>query len=303
MKDKKKIIISVLIALAVLAVGVLVGVLIGKKANNKPNEIPSESTTTITTTTTIITTTSTESSTEPSTKPTQKDVSLTVVDGVISNTDRNNFKEILGHILWFTFDAKEPPNYIDGYTSKEYELYNYKNYDYKTTDAKKYAYSKLLTGYQTLSETMSEVYNWNDFEIYEVWKNSENDPEFESDPKNLFGDYYCFVEEKYIDIGLKTVFNVQPDHNYILKSKDGEVYAYYYDGYYYFRGDEGGDGAGPEIEINNVKIQSDGKYLIDATYYVSDPDGREKICDLKVTAEMKTVEGKSIWSFYKIEKV
>ncbi len=296
MKDKKKIIICVAVAV-IVAASIIVGVFIGKRNADKNADV--ENSTTSTTTTMEENTTTTEI---PTSEKTDKDISVTIVDGIISNTDRNNFEDVLGNILWFNFDAKEPPHSAEGYTAKEYELYNFKPYDYKSVEAKRYAYNRLLTGYHTLLEEMGDIYNWWDFNIYECWKGSEDDPEFEQDPKKLLGEFYCYVEEKYVDIALKTVFNVQPDHNYVLKSKDGEVYAYYLDGYYYYRGDEGGDGAGPDIDINNIMVQSNGKFLIDATYYVSSPDGREKIFDLKVMAEMKTVEGKSLWSFYKIEK-
>lgn len=302
MKEKKKIIICAVVAVAIVVVGIIAGVFIGKRNadRNKDAHNSTSSTTTTTTTTEEESSTTNEISTSEST---EKDVSVTVVDGIISNTDRNNFADILGHILWFNFDAEDPPHSDDGYTAKEYATYNLKSYDYKSSEAKRYAYSSLLTGYHTLAEEMSENYNWLDFELYEGAGYYEIDETFEPDPKDLLGEIYCIIDEKYIDMSLKNVFNITPDHNYVLKSKDGEVYAYYYDGNYYYRGDEGGDGAGPDIVISDIKVMNDGKYSIKATYYVVGGDEREKICDLNVIAEMKTFEGKSIWSFYTIEKV
>lgn len=301
MKDKKKIIICAVVAAAILAVGVLAGVLIGKRSADKKEETESSTiSTTTTTTTTEASTTTTEMPTS-----TEKAVSVTVVDGVISNTDRNNFSRILGNILFFDFDAVNPPN-ADDYTALEYEKafykHNYKPYDYKSADAKRYAYNRLLTGYNPLTEDLTELYDLYSFQIDEVWKESEEDDTFEADPKGLLGEFYCIADGEYIDICLETVFNVRPDHNYVLKSKDGEVYAYYYNGDYYYRGDEGGGGTGPEIFINDIKIMNDGKYSINATYYVTGPEEKEKIYDVNIVAEMKKVEGKSLWSFYKIEK-
>ncbi len=297
MKDKKKNIICAVVAVAIVVVCIIAGVFIVKRNADENTDVENSTTTTTTTTTT---TEETSTTTEiPTSGTTEKDISVTVVDGIVSNTDRNNFIDMLGHLLWFNFDAEN----VSYDTLKENELHNFRPYDYKTSAAKRYAYSSLMTGYCTLLEEIGAVYNWEDFNIYECWKNAEDDPEFEQDPQKILGDYYCWVEEKYVDMALKTVFNVQPDHNYVLKSKNGEVYAYYHDGYYYYRGDDGGDGAGPDIVINDIKVMDDGKYSIDATYYILWGDEREKIFDLNVIAEMKTVESNSIWSFYKIDKV
>lgn len=297
MKNKKKIIICTVVAAAILAVGILAGVLIGKSGADKKEEDESStiSTTTTNTTTTEDSTTTTDM---PTSKKNEQNNSVTVVEGIISNTDRNNFARILGNILYNGFNSEDPPHSDDGYTDKEFALHNYRPYDYKTADAKQYAYSRLITGVDTLLEAMVEVYNWDDFEIKEVWKESEEDDSFESDPKGLLGDYYCIVEAKYIDMAIKNVFNIDPDHSYVLKSKDGLVHAYYYNGNYYFRGDEGG-AMNSEAVISNVKVMDDGKYEINATWNIADSG---KILDLKIIAEMKTVEGKSFWSFYKIEK-
>ncbi|MBR3835800.1 MAG: hypothetical protein IKJ69_03310 [Clostridia bacterium] len=296
MKDKKKIIICAAVAVVIVA-GIIAGIFIGKRNTDKNEETESS---TISTTTTTEASTTTEVSTTTTEMPTstEKAVSVTVVDGIISNTDRKNFSDILGHILWFNFDS-ESVSYED---FKEHELKNFKPYDYKAASAKRFAYSSLMTGYYTLAEEISDIYNWWDFCINDGAGYNESTDAVDPDPKGVLGEYYCIVDAEYIDMALKTVFNITPDHNYVLKSKDGQVHAYYYDGDYYYRGDEGGDGAGPEIDINDIDVMNDGKYSIKATYYVNWGDDREKILDLNVVAEMKTVEGKSLWSFYKIEK-
>ena len=204
----------------------------------------------------------------------------------------------MGQILYSVFDPKDPPS-DDGYSGKEYALYNWENFDCKSPDAKEYAYGKLLTGEQPLIDTLADIFDNEDFEVIDFIPDDEG---FIEDPEGILGDYYRGVYAEYVDTCLATVFNIESDYDYVLRSESGEAYAYYNHGYYYFRGDEGGDGAGPEVKINNIKAQNDGKYLIDATYYISDFEDKEKICDVKVTAEMKTVEGKKLWSFYKIEK-
>ena len=48
---------------------------------------------------------------------------------------------------------------------------------------------------------------------------------------------------------------------------------------------------------------NDGKFLIKATYFEGLDFGGftpQRICDVNVVAEMKNVDGKSIWSFYSI---
>lgn len=279
MKDKK-ILIFVAVILTVIVCAVA-GIVFG---NSTKNEIDG----TTTTTTTESTSESTELQTLPKTEATAPKIE-------ISNEDKENFESMLGQILWFVFDAEEPPHGDDGYSGKEYALYNWEDFDSTSSSAKEYAYGKLLTGYQPLVVTMAEIFDWEDFEVTDCWDGGE-------DPEGLYDEFYRVVDDEYVDLSLKTIFNIKPEHDYVLCSESGDTYAYYYDGEYYCRGEEGGDGAGPEVEIKNIKAQNDGKYLIDATYYISDFEGREEICDVEVVAEIKNVEGQNIWSFYKIEK-
>ena len=238
-------------------------------------------------------------------KPADKDtdISVTIVDGIISNTDRNNFSDMLGHMIWHNgyFESKHPEG---SYSNTDYFLLNYENYDYRSEKAKRFAYKQIFATYETILEEMAGIYNWQSFEI-EVVNTGASDNIGPSDPKGWL-DYnysYCKVEEKYVDMCLKTVFNLTPDHDYVFKSKDGEVVAYYYDGWYYYCDFDGGDTMGPDVDINDIEIMNDGKFLIKATYYVGTIYSATKICDVNVVAEMKEVEGKSIWSFYRITKV
>lgn len=301
MKDKKKVIICAVVVAAIVIAGVFAGIFIAKKNNDKNSDVEN-STTSSTTTTTQTSTTTTEAVTSADE---EEDVSTTVFEGIIGNTDANNFNSILGNILFFDFDAVDPPN-AENYTAMEYEkafyTHNYKPYDCNSAEAKRYAYSKLLTGYYSLTEKLIEMYNPDEIIIEDIQKSSEEDNSFKADPKGLLGEFYIIADGEYIDACLETVFNVKPDHDYVLKSKDGEVYAYYYDGDYYCRGDEGGGGTGPVIDINDVKLLNDGKYSIKATFSVTDTEDKEKLYDVNIVAELKAFEGKNVWSFYKIEK-
>lgn len=289
MKDKKKIIIAVVLAIVILAVGIVVGVMIRRNIPTQQEEITTSATTT--TTTTATTTTTTEPSTEATSTTTQAsapDVTVKFVDREISNTDKNNFRDAVGEILANGF-------YEDNYVAigDDYK-YNLTSYNYKSSDAKRYAYSRLLVGVAPLIEQYQYIYN------YYVHIEEFTD---ENDPKGLIDYYYYCVDAEDVDLLLETTFNVKPDHNYILRSKDGTVHAYYHDGKYYVRIDEGGT-FDNECRINNIKLQADGTYLIDGTYYNSGENlvDMKKICDVKVVAEMKNVKGRSFWSVYSIEK-
>lgn len=242
---------------------------------------------------------------ETTKKEDKNDISITVVDGIISNTDRNNFSEMLGHMIYHNadIDAIHPE---DGYTNIEFFMINYKDYNYKSESAKRYAYRQLFGSYYTLLEEMADIYNWNSKWDFEYEYVSNDSDEGEPDPKGAFGDNYGYykISGKYVDICLETVFNIAPDHEYVFKSNDGELMAYYHNGYYYaYYFDGYGDVSGPDVKINDIAIMNDGKYQIKATYYEGVDDELEKLCDLNVVAEMKEVDGKSIWSFYTITKV
>ena len=152
MKDKKKIIICAVVAAAILAVGILAGVMIGKRSADKKEE-PESSTTSTTTTTTTTTEASTTTTEMPTSKKNEQNSSVTVVDGIISNTDKNNFRDTVGRILANGFWEDSVVENGDDFG------YKLTSYDYKSTDAKRYAYSHLLYGVQPLIESYKYIYN------------------------------------------------------------------------------------------------------------------------------------------------
>ena len=137
MKDKKKIIICAIVVV-IIAISVAVGIFIGKQSGEKNTSDESSTISTTSTTTEEDTTTVEEVSdttTEiPTSEENESDVSTTSAEVVISNVDKNNFSKLLGHMLWHKYlDVVHPEN---GYTSQEFELLNFVDYNYKSDNAK-----------------------------------------------------------------------------------------------------------------------------------------------------------------------
>ena len=99
------------------------------------------------------------------------------------------------------------------------------------------------------------------------------------------------------------VFNVTPDHKIDLKNAENEKFGYYYADSFYTAEGGGGDGAGPKININEIKPSSDNKFSVVASYYYGNDGGYDFISKIKVEASLKEYKGKHIWSFYTIDKI
>ena len=154
-------------------------------------------------------------------------------------------------------------------------------------------------------------------EIYRIYYEGEviipfDGEEARTDPRGCWWQYR-YVDAEFIDFILENMFNVKPDHSYVYyvegwDSKDN-IFAYYEDGYYYSNAEDGGDGVGPEVTVKKVEILPDGKYRVTVHYRIvgGDENGNTVTFleggDINVVAEMKNIDGNSIWSFYKIEQV
>lgn len=200
----------------------------------------------------------------------------------ISNTDAKNLTDLL--------------EYIIGYGMEEY--------DYKDNDAFEMAFATIhALPYYNFSELVSEIYRIH----YDGMVNFPYENEgLEADPRGYW-QQFRYVEAEYIDFILEDMFNVKPDHSYVMHSEywcAGGVYAYYQDGYYYSDAGDGGDGCGPEIKLKKVERLSDGKYQVTVNYRVVEAGGvvLSDFGNYNVIAEIKNIDGNSIWSFYKIEK-
>ena len=215
----------------------------------------------------------------------------------ISNTDAKNLTDLLEYIFF--------------YGSKSYEYNtNVDTYDYKANNAFEKAFAKVYgASFYNFSELVSSIYRlyYENEVVFPL--GDENDM---TDPRGYWTQFGR-TEAEFIDFILENMFNVKPDHSYVLKEKgwEGEtIYlAYYEDGYYYSDAGDGGDGCGPDVVIKKVEILPDGKYQITVHYRIVEAgennemvtfiDGR----DINVIAEMKNIDGNSIWSFYEIKEV
>lgn len=247
-----------------------------------------------------------EESTEASTQ--ESKTSQTMKSVTLSNSDKQYFEKMMSYIVG------------DGLTDmgvghEEEADYVNKFYDYDCTSGKALNYALNIifaVPYESFVDDMAQIYDWRDYDepwyiVNEDDKNEEDDyHSYIRDPKKLFknGEYYCVVESSYVDKILKNVFNVKPDHSVIMKNSKGNVWLYYYDGNYYYVYGDGGDGAGPLVTIDSVKQRADGKYIIEAKHkYGNDDEGYSFRRKLKIVADIKIVDGDSLWSIYKIETV
>lgn len=243
----------------------------------------------------------TQTSKENKTSQTMKSVTL-------SNSDKQYFEKMMSYIV-----GDSLTDMGEGH-EKEADYVN-KFYDYDCTSGKALNYALNIifaVPYESFVDDMAQIYGWRDYD--ELWyivneddKNEEDDyHSYIRDPKKLFknGEYYCVVESSYVDKILKNVFNVKPDHSVVMKNSKGNVWLYYYDGNYYYVYGDGGDGAGPLVTIDSVKQRADGKYIIEAKHkYGNDDEGYSFRRKLKIVADIKIVDGDSLWSIYKIEIV
>lgn len=226
----------------------------------------------------------------------------------INSTDKDNFTRFMAFILGYgrEYTSIEP---LQG-NAKDYFECNYKNYDCTSSDAFETAFGYMLGApYNSCFNYLASMYDWNIENYSEVYFR-ETDKPFISDPLKKFNQNsgYSKIVGKQYDLLLKEVFNVQPNHDFILSDENSRWFgnkesAYYYDGYYYILGKEGGDAAGPKTVINYIELNSDRKYHINITYqWGNDFEGYADIAEIHVVASLKNVNGNRIWSIYKIEK-
>ena len=252
-----------------------------------------------------------EESTEASTQKSK--TSQTMKSVTLSNSDKQYFEKMMSYIVG------------DGLTDmgvghEEEADYVNKFYDYDCTSGKALNYALNIifaVPYESFVDDMAQIYDWRDYYVPDpiVNDNEKNNYENEEDdyhsyirdPKKLFetGICYCEVEASYVDKILKNVFNVKPDHSVVMKNSKGNVWLYYYDGNYYYEYDSrGGDWGTPYVTVDSVKQRADGKYIIEAKHTYDDGlEGEALVEKLKIVADIKIVDGDSLWRIYKIETV
>lgn len=234
--------------------------------------------------------------------------SQTMKSVTLSNSDKKYFEKMMPYIVGYGLTDM-------GEGHEEEADYVNKFYDYDCTSGKALNYALNIifaVPYESFVDDMAQIYDWRNYDepwyiVNEDDKNEEDDyHSYIRDPKKLFknGEYYCVVESSYVDKILKNVFNVKPDHSVVMKNSKGNVWLYYYDGNYYYVYGDGGDGAGPLVTLDSVKQRADGKYVIEAKHkYGNDDEGYSLKRKLKIVADIKVVDGDSLWSIYKIETV
>ena len=128
-------------------------------------------------------------------------------------------------------------------------------------------------------------------------------PSDENDPLGKFGiigNDVCKLPADRVDWIVENIFHMQPTHDLEDPGR-----WYYHDGYYYMQ--YGGAGyIGHEADIKAYERQADGTYHLICDYYypedVGEGTGRELMCTSYIKADLKKLNGKSYWTFYKISE-
>lgn len=250
----------------------------------------------------------TEESSEASTQ--ESKTSQTMKSVTLSNSDKKYFEKMMPYIV--AYGLVDMGEWHEGIYDADYDGKSY-NYDCTSDKAFNYAVNIIFAvPYKTFVDEIAQIYDWRDYDkseyiVNENDENEEDDHSYIRDPKNLFetGISYCEVEASYVDKILKNVFNIKPDHSVVMKNSKGNVWLYYYDGNYYYEYDSrGGDWGTPYVTVDSVKQRADGKYIIEAKHTYDDGlEGEALVEELKIVADIKVVDGDSLWSIYKIETV
>lgn len=209
----------------------------------------------------------------------------------VNSVDEDILCDTMGHILWYKGDF---------YPQNKCKAEEGHNYNCNQKDAFETAFDCMLSqSYYSLVERLSDIYGWGGYsqEIY-----SKNLP----DPRRVFsyGGYYEYNQyngEKFDNI-LECIFNVKPTHSFVAKDNDGNMKAYYDNGFYYAYAGDGGDGEGPGARFNSMRAAQDGKYVINITYQRCTIDGDYDLADYNITAELINLNGDRVWSLYSFEK-
>ena len=203
----------------------------------------------------------------------------------LTDSDIYNFEQLMAHVLYHGYEYSD----------------DYETFDYKSSDALKYAISRVFTPYyyNLLTFIDESLYGFGNYEVSSEFYNY-NDAE--RDPKGLWYQYST-VSQEYVDMVFRYVFNVDPKDTDMFYDNNNNLIAYYQDEICYMINEDGGDGAGPEVKILDIEQKNDSRYEITAAFVEMDYKHiLNRYDDVKVTAEIKSIEGKRLWSIYKIEK-
>ncbi len=137
------------------------------------------------------------------------------------------------------------------------------------------------------------------------------DQEYTPDPLHMFqsGKYpydYNILSEKEFDKILINIFGVTPNHSYVFKDQYSEYLehiVYYYEGNYYYTRADGGDGAGPDIQIEKIEKKSDGSYSAQVIEVWGDGINDSVKGKFSVDCKITPVNGIRYWTINKITRI
>lgn len=222
----------------------------------------------------------------------------------VTQSNQKILQDMLLHILDYPFHVKKPS------PSDNWAEYYFEDFDCYSQNAYTYAAEHIFAPLVPLAKKMEEWYDWPEKakRIRPTREQFEKDDLYIDPLKKLYVDTlegYSIAEEKYIDLIFKYVFNQTPNHDYELKDPNGDVYAYHYDGKYYYKTLPGGDGIIPMVLFNSANKLVDGAYSINAEYVYVDSDFDTIVKhNFAFTVLVRPVEYENqvYWTIYKIKK-
>lgn len=242
---------------------------------------------------------------KPVTSKAQEQPTPTTSKAVIEKTTKN--KNNNGYLTATDSDFKD----FLGEAQLIYQ-YNYDSTEYNSSssDAYEYAITSTYNVWGNVYEYCSKKYGWSGSKqhITPNWEynNGKGTITYDTpDPLHRINGIcgYSKIEASKIDWVLKNVFNVTPDHSMDsskLKKEENDWFDfYYYNGYYYICGSQGGD-AYPTLKIASSEQISDGSYKITVNV-VNTYEGNKIEKRLTFKTALRKVDGNKVWTIFSIE--
>lgn len=190
-------------------------------------------------------------------------------------------------------------------------------FDYKTISYKDFL--GFIGGFPLYGGVFHPLYTtgtkFSNIQFYS-YENGKDDRVKKADPKGtiakkydkeygyLYDGYFKINADKF-DWIIKNIYNQTPSHKKaVIQSADTWNDAYYYKGYYYLPMIIFGVTEGTSIRIISKKADSSGVYSfkIKGYYYEAGEETYSAASSVyKVTAQLKKIDGKRIWSLYTIK--
>lgn len=289
MDKNKKIIIAAVSALIVIIAAV--AVICGVSAKNKKD---SNNETTVSETVS-----SSENTTKENFSEAPEETTKTSTEAADITTEPINPDEIPGADLLSAAEKESLGKMLEGAMKFAYSrftpnpIYYFYNFDARKSEIKAL---EMLTDNETgIMTDLISIYGWNG--VYYDRKNTS-----EADPLKKYGKdgkytYRVFDGDK-VDYVIRNIFNTEPNHDHQLYKKE-QYFVYYYGGKYY-TSIGSNDIEKVKVNFTNITQNADGKYVINYTFLMGDKALKD-VSYHTVTAEIKELDGKKLWSIYSIE--